>query len=86
MALPSRSITSLLEDRPNGDNSQESFFHSLTAWMVKDPSTVKEEYRDFYSFLMIPAMKIKTSPLKNNLDQAIFNSSAAPPQPTISTL
>jgi len=86
MALPSRSITSLLEDRPNGDNSQESFFHSLTAWMVKDPSTVKEEYRDFYSFLMIPAMKIKTSRLKNNLDQAIFKSSAAPPQPTISTL
>jgi len=86
MALPSPLTTSLLEDRLNGEINQVLFFHFLTAWMVKAPSTAKEEYRDFCNFPMTHVMKIKTSPLKNNLDQIIFKLLVAPPQLTTSTL
>ena len=86
MALPSPLTTSLLEDRLNGEINQALSFHFLTAWMAKAPSTVKEEYRDFYNFPMTHVMKIKTSPLKNNLDQIIFKLLVAPPQLTTSTL
>lgn len=63
------SITSLLEDRPNGDSNQESSCHFLTEWMDKDLSTVKAEYKDSYSSLMTTAMcsKLKNSKTKWNL-------------------
>lgn len=86
MALPSPLTTSLLEDRLNGEINQVLSFHFLTAWTAKAPNTVKEEYRDFYNFPMTAVMKIKTSPLKNSLDQIIFKLLVAPPHRTTSTL
>lgn len=80
------STTSLLEARPNGVSSQALFFHCLMVWMDRDPSTVRAELKDSFSFLMILATRSKLCPSKSNLNQATSRSFVVQRPPTISML
>ena len=58
MVQPSLLTTLLSADKPSGRNSQELCFLFLMEWMDRDLNTVREEYKDFYNFLMMFVMRI----------------------------
>ena len=57
MVQPLLLITLLSVDKPSGRNSQELYFLFLMGWMDRDLNTVREESKDFYSFLMMYVMR-----------------------------
>ena len=52
-------ITLLSADRPSGKSSQELCYLFLMEWTDRDLSTVREESKDFCSFLMMFVMRTK---------------------------
>lgn len=57
MVQPLLLITLLSVDKPSGRNSQELCFLFPMGWMDRDLNTVREESKDFYSFLMMYVMR-----------------------------